>query len=58
MQSKKGHLHDYFGSRCGKLFRCEQSHHRDDNFYHKFELDADLNAARNVSMRPLIRILT
>ena len=58
MQSKKGHLRDYFGSRSGKLFRCEQTHHRDDNFYHKFELDADLNAARNVSMRPLIRILT
>ncbi len=55
MQSNKNHLHDYFGSRTGKQFRCKQTLYKDGTSHHKFELDADLNAARNVSIRPLIR---
>ncbi len=55
MRSNKNHLHEYFGTRVGKQFRCK---HNDDVLHHKFELDSDLNAARNVSMRPLIRLLT
>ena len=55
MQSNKGHLRDYFGSRTGKQFRCKQLQNKDGTSHHKFGLDADLNAARNVCMRPLIR---
>ncbi len=54
MRTNKTHLHDCFGTRAGKQFRCK---HNDDVSHHKFELDSDLNAARNVSMRPLIRSL-
>jgi len=57
MQSNKNHLSDYFGSRTGKQFRCKQMRYKDGTSQHKFELDADLNAARNVGMRPLIRSL-
>ncbi len=57
MQSDKNQLHDYFGSRIGKQFRCKQMRNEDDVFHNKFELDADLNAARNICMRPLIRSL-
>ncbi len=57
MQSNKNHLHDYFGTRTGKQFRCKQMLYKDGTSHHKFEIDADLNAARNVSMRPLIRLL-
>jgi len=55
MQSNKSHLRDYFGSRTGKQFRCKQMRYKDGASLHKFELDADLNAARNICMRPLIR---
>ncbi len=55
MQSDKNTLHDYFGSRAGKQFRCKQMQYKNGVSLHKFELDSDLNAARNVCMRPLIR---
>ncbi len=55
MQSNKGHLRDYFGSRIGKQFRCKLLQNKDGTSHLKFGLDADLNAARNVCMRPLIR---
>ncbi len=55
MQTNKNNLLDYFGSRTGKQFRCKQMQYKNGVSHHKFELDADLNAARNVCMRPLIR---
>ncbi|MHA1744654.1 MAG: hypothetical protein ACTSWW_01575, partial [Promethearchaeota archaeon] len=45
-------------SRTGKQFRCTHMRSKVDAFHPKFELDADLNAARNVSMRPVIRVLS
>lgn len=54
MHSKKNYLNDYFGSRTGKQFRCKQIQNKVGISHHDFELDADLNAARNVCMRPLI----
>jgi transposase len=58
VQSKKNSLHEYFGSRTGKQFRCIHMRSKAGGLHPKFEIDADLNAARNVSMRPVIRVLT
>ena len=58
VQSKKTFLHEYFGSRTGKQFRCTHMRSEAGTLHLQFEIDADLNAARNVSMRPVIRVLT
>ncbi|MHA1746529.1 MAG: zinc ribbon domain-containing protein [Promethearchaeota archaeon] len=58
IHSKKGHLQEYFGSRTSKEFRCNHVRAAKGVSPQIFALDADLNAARNVSMRPVIRVLT
>ncbi len=58
MESKKLSLHEYFGSRTGKQFHCTHMRSEAGDLHPKFEIDADLNVARNVSMRPVIRVLT
>jgi len=51
--TQKASIIQYIGNRNGKTFSCDGKCH--GGTVHS--LDADLSAARNISMRPIIRVL-